>query len=565
MHDLVIRNGTIIDGTGKPGVKGDVAIDGERITAVGRVTEPGYKTIEAKDRLVTPGFVDTHTHMDGQFMWDPLGTPACWHGITTLVLGSCGVSFAPVKKTDHMMLAKVLESVEGIPAESIMASLLWNWETFGEYYDALDACPKGVNVCGMIGHVATRHYALGEESVDKDRQPTPDELKTMGHLVDEAMEAGALGFSTSRTLSHRTSTGVPIPGTFAHLEELVAMAQAVGRHNKGVFQWAPGFGEYENYPTEDYPEARKEIHRIAEVNRQSGRPVIFSAFTHKSVPTIQTLYLGWLDEERAAGADARPMVSSRVNTVMVGLCNWMPNVRDSAGWRDLYNRPYPERLTAIQDEATRRQLLDVPADSDERLGKLLYIFGPEECSYVPTPENLLANVAAANGERPVETIVRLLCETDGRQLFNYATNNHNIDHVEEVLTYRDTILGLGDAGAHVNAICDASLTTHALTHWHKERNIFSLEETIRRLTSDGAEAFQIPQRGVLKPGYYADVNVIDFDNLRMEVPEFVFDLPVGAGRWTQRAQGYDYTIVNGQIVIENDCHAGRLVGDLIRI
>ena len=355
-------------------------------------------------------------------------------------------SFAPVKKTDHMMLAKVLESVEGIPAESIMASLLWNWETFGEYYDALDACPKGVNVCGMIGHVATRHYALGEESVDKDRHPTPDELKAMGHLVDEAMEAGALGFSTSRTLSHRTSTGVPIPGTFAHLEELVAMAQAVGRHNKGVFQWAPGFGEYENYPTEDYPEARKEIHRIAEVNRQSGRPVIFSAFTHKSVPTIQTLYLGWLDEERAAGADARPMVSSRVNTVIVGLCNWMPNVRDSAGWRDLYNRPYPERLTAIQDEATRRQLLDVPADSDERLGQLLYIFGPEECSYVPTPENLLANVAAANGERPVETIVRLLCETDGRQLFNYATNNHNIDHVEEVLTYRDTILGFGRCG-----------------------------------------------------------------------------------------------------------------------
>ena len=206
-----------------------------------------------------------------------------------------------------MMLAKVLESVEGIPAESIMASLLWNWETFGEYYDALDACPKGVNVCGMIGHVATRHYALGEESVDKDRHPTPDELKAMGHLVDEAMEAGALGFSTSRTLSHRTSTGVPIPGTFAHLEELVAMAQAVGRHNKGVSNGRLVSGNMKITPRRTIRKRGRRSTVSPKSIGQSGRPVIFSAFTHKSVPTIQTLYLGWLDEERAAGADARPM------------------------------------------------------------------------------------------------------------------------------------------------------------------------------------------------------------------------------------------------------------------
>ena len=564
MHDLVIRNGTVIDGTGKPGFKADVAINGERITAVSDVSDAAHRVIDATDKLVTPGFVDTHTHMDAQFMWDPLGTPTCWHGITTLVLGSCGVSFAPVKQADHMVLAKVLESVEGIPAESIMSSLRWNWETFGEYYDALDACPKGVNVCGMIGHAATRYHAMGEESLKRDRNPTPDEMKAMQGCVDEAMEAGALGFSTSRTLTHKTSEGIPIPGTFAHLDELVALAQAVGRHNKGVFQWAPGFGEYENYPTTEYPETRKEIHRIAEVNRQSGCPVIFSAFTHEAVPTIQTLYLKWIDEERSAGAQARPMVSSRVNTVMVGLCNWMP-IRDASAWKELYSLSYAERLTAIRDEKTRANLMDIPVESDERLGKMLYRFGPTECEYVRKPENLLRTIADENNERPIETIVRLFHETDGHQLFAFATNNHNLEHVEEVVRYRDTLLGLGDAGAHVNAICDASLSTHALTYWHGERQIFSLEETIRRLTSDGAEAFGIPERGLLKPGYYADVNVIDADNLRMEVPEFVYDLPVGAGRWTQRAQGYDYTLVNGKVAVENDNHTGRLVGKLIRM
>jgi hypothetical protein len=292
--------------------------------------------------------------------------------------------------------------------------------------------------------------------------------------------------------------------------------------------------------------------------------VIFSAFTHEAVPTIQTLYLGWLDEERAAGAQARPMVSSRVNTVMVGLCNWMP-IRDASAWRELYSLPYLERLTAIQDEETQARLLDIPAESDERLGKILYRFGPAACEYVRKPENLLCNIADANNERPIETIVRLFHETGGRQLFAFATNNHNLAHVEEVVRYRDTLLGLGDAGAHVNAICDASLSTHALTFWHGERQVFSLEETVRRLTSDGAEAFGIPERGLLKLGYYADVNVIDAENLRMEIPEFVYDLPVGAGRWTQRAQGYDYTLVNGKVVVENDNHTGRLVGKLIRI
>jgi N-acyl-D-amino-acid deacylase len=561
MHDLVIRNGSLIDGTGRAAVRGDLAIDAGRIVAVGEVPDSGWRTIEADGRLVTPGFIDPHTHLDAQLMWDPLGTPACWHGTTTVVTGNCGVTFAPIRARDREFVARTLESVEEIPAESIMASFNWQWESFGEYLDALAARPLGVNVGGLVGHAATRLYAMGEASLEPDRLPTDAQLATMCEQVDEAIGAGALGFSTSRTRAHATPDGTPIPGSFAAREELLAVAQVLARQGRGLLQWVAGFGE--NDRDAEFREVKREVELMGELQRLSGRPVVFSLFTHPLVPTIHTKVLGWADEQRAAGAELRPMFGPRVGTVLVGLASNSAPVRSGA-WKQLYELPARERLARLEDEAARRRLLEVKASSDERAGNELYVFGREGCRYERREQDLLSHVAKSAGERPVETLVRLLRETRGQQLFVSGGANQVPEHIEEVLDHPATLFGLGDAGAHVGSICDSSLTTHLLTHWCRDEQKFSVEEAVRRLTSDPADAFGIVGRGRLEPGAQADVNVIDFAALEMEVPEFVHDFPAAAGRWTQRARGYDYTLVNGEVVIEDGRHTGRLPGTVLR-
>lgn len=560
MHDVIIRGGTIVDGTGRAACRGDVAIDGDTITAVGRVEEGAWRTIDAEGRIVTPGFVDPHTHLDAQLLWDPLGTPACWHGTTSVVLGNCGVSFAPVRREDRERLARTLESVEEIPAESILSSLTWQWEGFDQFLDALAARPLGVNAAGLVGHAALRYDAMGEASVEEDRIPDKSELERMQGRLDDALRAGALGFSTSRTRSHPTPEGVPIPGTFAKEPELFALADVLERRGKGVVQWISGFGEEDR--SDAYPEVRREVGRIAATGRRAGRPVVLSLFTHELVPTIHTRVLEWTAEERRAGGEIRPMQSPRVGTSFYGLANRSP-IR-ATPWKELYQRPVPERRRALADPGLRRRLSEVRPEVDERAGRELYLFGPEVCEYERRADRLLANVAARAGERPVEALVRLLWETGGRQLFVTSGSNQIPEHIDEVLAFPGALVGLGDAGAHVTAICDSSLTTYVLVDWCRERGRWTLEEGVRRLTSDPADAFGLTGRGRLAPGVRADVNVIDYASLALEVPEFVHDFPCGAGRWTQRARGYDHVLVNGEVVIEHDCHTGRLPGRLLR-
>jgi N-acyl-D-aspartate/D-glutamate deacylase len=563
MHDLVIRNGTIVDGTGRPAFRGDLAIDGDRIAAVGDVPGTGWRTLDAEGRAVTPGFIDPHTHLDAQVMWDPLGTPACWHGTTTIVLGNCGVTFAPVRPADRERLARTLESVEEIPVESIMASLTWRWESFGEYLDALASHPLGVNAAGFVGHAALRYDAMGEASVDPERTPAPSELARMQERVDEALAAGALGFSTSRTRSHATPERVPIPGTFARDDELFALAGVLAKRGKGVVQWVAGFGENdgERGATAEFPEARREIWRIAETGRRAGRPAIYSLFTHPLVPRLHTLLLEQTALERERGGVLRPMMGPRVGTPLFGLTARSP-VR-AAAWRELYERPARERLELLEDETWRRRLAEVRPEADAQAGAL-HLFGPEACDYERRPETRVATVAARAGERPVETILRRMRETRGRQVFAGGGANQNAAHIDEVLAFPGTIVGLGDAGAHVTGMCDSSFPTYVLVHWCRERGTWSLEEGVRRLTSDPADAFGLAGRGRLAPGACADVCVIDYARLAMEVPEFVHDFPAGAGRWTQRARGYDFVIVNGEIAIEGDRHTGRLPGRVLR-
>jgi len=560
MHDLVIRNGSVVDGTGRPAFRADVAVDGDRIVAVGEVRAAGWRNIDAAGRLVTPGFIDAHTHLDAQLFWDPLASPCCWHGITSVVVGNCGVTFAPVRAGDEERLARTLESVEQIPVESILAGVPFGWQGYGGYLDALAARPLGVNAAGLVGHAALRQFALGEAATEEGRTPRDSELAEMQRQVAEALAAGALGFSTSRTASHPTPEGVPIPGTYARDSELFALAEVLHAQGRGMLQWVAGFGERDHGP--DYAGARAEVHRMAETSRRAGRPVVFSMFTHALVPTLHRIVLAEAERERAAGAGIHPMFNPRPVLSFIGLENRAP--LRSAAWKAFYERPPGERLAALEDEAVRRALCEVRPEAEQRAAESLYLFGPERCEYELHPERRLDAVARARGERPAAAITSLLRETRGRQIFVTVGANQVPAAVEEVFHHPGTLVGLGDAGAHVTGICDASMTTHVLAHWSRDRGALPVEEAVRRLSSEPARVFGLRERGVLAPGAFADLNVIDLAALAPEVPEFVHDFPAGAGRWTQRARGYAATIVNGHVAIEDGRHTGRLTGRVLR-
>jgi N-acyl-D-aspartate/D-glutamate deacylase len=560
MYDLLIRNGRVVDGTGRPAFAGDVAVDGDRIAAVGQVRGSAWRTLDAAGRLVTPGFVDAHTHLDAQLFWDPLASPCCWHGVTSVVVGNCGVGFAPVRPGDEERLARTLESVEQIPAASILAGVPFGWRGYGGYLDALAARPLGVNAAGLVGHAALRQHAMGAAATEEGRAPSDAELAEMRAQVADALAAGALGFSTSRTASHPTPEGVPIPGTYAPDEELFALAEVLRERGRGVVQWVAGFGERDRGP--EFPGAIAEVHRIGETSRRAGRPAVLSMFTHELVPALHRIVLGAVDRECAAGATIRPMFNPRPVLSFVGLGNHAP--LRAASWKALYERPPGERLAALEDEAVRRALCDVRPEAERRAAESLYLFGPERCEYELRPERRLDAVAKQVGLRPAEFIVARFRETRGRQIFVSAGSNQVPAAVEEVFRHPGMLVGLGDAGAHVTGICDASMTTHVLAHWARDRRAISVEEAVRRLSSEPAAVFGLAGRGVLAPGAFADLNVVDLDALAPELPEFVHDFPAGAGRWTQRARGYAATIVNGQVAIEDGKHTGRLAGRVLR-
>ncbi len=557
MHDLVIRGGTVVDGTGAPAVTADVAIDGDRITTVGTVTADGRREIDAGGAFVTPGFVDVHTHLDAQMAWDPDATSSCWHGVTSVVLGNCGVTFAPVRKGQERWLAELMESVEDIPADSILDGLSFDWETYGEYLAAIDGFPKGVNVGGMVGHCAVRHYAMGERSLD-ETPASDDDIAIMCDLVDEAMGAGALGFSTSRTLLHRVPDGRPVPGTWADERELVAIADVLGRRGHGVYEVAPRFER----PGENYAGTRAEVHWMAEINRRTGRPVTFGLAQSNAGPELYRKILELCDEEGALGGELRPQTTARGIGLLFGMQHRTFFDR-TPEWAALQPLPLAERLTILRDGARRADL--VRAADDGNTPPLdwrgVYVLTPDAVDYSADPETSLAAHAQRNHETIAEAFVRISLETDGRALFNYPFLNQRMDAVEELLDHPRMAIGLGDSGAHVGLIMDASLPSWFLLHWVRDRAKYTVEDAIRRMTSDTAQLFGIDDRGELKVGAYADVNVLDLDALALRIPEFVHDFPGGAGRYVQRADGYRATVVNGEIFVDQGeptgVHAGR--------
>ncbi|CAB4884432.1 unannotated protein [freshwater metagenome] len=566
--DIVIRGGTVIDGTGAPGRIADVGIVGDRIVAIETsIASAGAREIDATGRLVTPGFVDIHTHLDAQLAWDPIGSSSCWHGVTSVVMGNCGVTFAPCRPEDREYLAELMESVEDIPRAAIMDGLPWDWVTYGEYLDSMGRLPKGPNVGGMVGHCAIRQYVMGERAIDED-PATAEDIVAMADLLDEAMRAGALGFSTSRTFLHKVPDGRPVPGTYATEDELYAFADVLGRHGAGVFETASRIGERDLAAGTEYPKTKAELAWMGEVSRRSGRPVSFGLTQHDTRPDLYERVIGFAKHENETGAMVRPQTTARSVGILFSLATRTVFDR-SASWRELRGLSTQAQLQMLRDPAQRRVLIeDANTNGSGMDFDQLFVVNPMDGSgdarYDLHPDTSLAAVARQRGISPAAAYIELLIETDGTLVTSYPFLNQSLAAVEQMLDDPLVTLGLADAGAHVGQILDASQPTFLLTYWIRERRRWSIEEAIRRLTSDTADLFGVRDRGRLQPGAFADVNVIDFDGLRLPAPTYAHDFPHGAGRYIQRASGYDYTLVNGQVFMDHGEHTGALPGQMLR-
>ncbi len=561
-HDLVIRGGTVVDGTGAPGWTGDVAVDGDRIVELGRVDGPGRREINADGQVVTPGFVDIHTHLDAQLAWDPIASSSCWHGVTSVVIGNCGVTFAPVVEGGAEFLAEMMESVEDIPARSILDGLSWNWSTYGEYLDEVETLPKGVNVGGMVGHCAVRVAAMGERSLDEE-PAGPEDIAAMVPMVEEAMAAGALGFSTSRTFLHRVPDGRYVPGTHATADELLAFAGVLADHQGAVFESAAKLGG-RNDPEGRF--TREEIGMYGDISRLAGCPVTFGLTQVDIVPDMHLRVLDFVEEENADGATIRPQTTSRHIGILFGLTARTPFDR-ADGWDELRSLPLVEKVARLTDPTTRAPLVAAAAQRVEGLpmdwGKF-FALPDDPVRHDLADDESVAAVAAQRGVPIAEAWIDQALELDGRRMFVLPFLNQKMEEAADMLRRPYVVLGLADAGAHSKQIMDASQPTFFLTHWVRDRGEFSIEEAVRLMTSDTADLFSIPDRGRLVPGSFADVNVIDMEGLRLGYPEMAHDFPGGAGRFVQRADGYTATVVNGEVFMEDGEHSGALAGRMLR-
>jgi N-acyl-D-amino-acid deacylase len=568
MHDLVIRGGTVVDGTGAPATRADLAVDDGRISLVGDVEAAGRTEIDATDRLVTPGFVDVHTHYDGQVTWDPLLTPSTWHGVTTVVMGNCGVGFAPARPDKHEWLIGLMEGVEDIPGAALSEGIRWGWETFPEFLDFLDGQELAIDIGTQVPHGAVRGYVMGDRGA-RNEPATPDDIDAMARIVREGIEAGALGVSTSRTIAHRAIDGEPVPGTYAAEDELFAMGRALRDAGAGVFELAPA-----GVMGEDLAASEREMDWMRRLSRETGRPVTFALLQHDFDPDQWKKMLDLATEVFDEGVPIRPQVAGRPLGLLLGLQTFHP-LRQRPSYAAIDALPLDEKVAAMRDPELRERILAESPDADDRMAFIgmgldrIFKLG-EPPDYEPAPDQSLAALAAAAGRDPSEYLYDLLLENDGRELLLrplLGYSNFTQDPIREMVLHPASALGLGDGGAHVGAICDASIETYMLTHWVRDRTRgerLPLELVVRKMTSDTASLYGLDDRGVLAPGYRGDVNVIDLQGMVLHRPEMVYDLPGGARRLLQHADGYDATIVAGEVVMRAGTDTGARPGRLVR-
>ena len=567
MYDRIIRGGTLVDGTGAEPRDADVAIEDGRIAALGHVSGPAREEVDASGRIVTPGFVDIHTHYDGQATWDSDLAPSCYHGVTTVVMGNCGVGFAPVRPGQQEFLIELMEGVEDIPGTALHEGMQWEWETFPEYLDALERRRFGLDVATQVPHGSVRTYVMGERGA-KNEPATPEDIAQMAEIVREGVSAGALGFSTSRTLAHRAIDGEPVPGTFAAEDELFGIGRVLGELGRGVFEVA-GAGA----AGEDVAAPKRELEWMGRLSREIGRPVTFARLQVDAAPDLWRELLEISAAATPEGADVVPQVAGRPFGMLVGHQTTIHPFADRPTFARLLALPFDERVARLRDPEIRRAILE--ERNEETLSLLLAQPGRvfpmgDPPDYEPTYEDSLEALAAREGRDPEAYLYDRMLERDGRELFLVPLLNYSelsADPILEMLHHPRAVLGLGDGGAHCGLICDASIQTFMLTHWVRDRTRgerVPLEFAVRRMTKDPAVLYGFGDRGTVEVGKRADLNVIDLPNLKLELPEMVFDLPAGGKRFMQRARGYERTLVAGVDVMRDGERTAALPGRLVR-
>ena len=561
-YDLVIRSGSVIDGTGQQPFTADVAIKNGKIAATGRVSGHGDREVNADGALVTPGFVDIHTHYDGQATWSNRMSPSSHHGVTSVVMGNCGVGFAPVRPTDHDLLIELMEGVEDIPGVALSEGLSWEWESFPDYLDYLSKRQFDMDICAQLPHAAMRVYVMGQRGADREPATTQDIIE-MRRLTEEAIRAGALGFTSSRTLNHRSSKGEPTPTLQAEHDELVGMANALHTIGYGVMEMISDFEDLDT-----------EFELLKSMVGSAGRPMSISLAQGISDHGWRKI-LNKIEHANDAGYKMRGQVAPRPIGILLGLTTTLSPFTTRPSFTEVAHLPLDERVLAMADPGRKARILAEPTGKgfgtmfrlmDE--GRKIWLM-TDPPNYEPNPEDSLNAQAIARGLDPWSYIYDVLLQNNGRSLLytpfaNYAQNN--LDCCRDMILHKDTVMGLGDGGAHVGTICDASFITSLITHWGRDRvrgEKIDLPTLIKCQSRDTARAVDLTDRGTLEPGMKADVNIIDFENLSVRLPEIVNDLPAGGARLQQRADGYLMTIVNGEPTYiegeETDSLPGRLV------
>jgi N-acyl-D-aspartate/D-glutamate deacylase len=549
MFDLKITGGLVVDGTGAPGKVMDIGIVGDRIVAMGDLTEGGAEEIDAAGRVVAPGFVDIHTHYDGQATWDQEMAPSSWHGVTTVVMGNCGVGFAPAAPDRREWLVGLMEGVEDIPGSALTEGMTWNWESFPEYLDALEGLDRTVDVAAQVPHGAVRAYVMGDRGAANE-EPTETEIARMSAIVEEGLRAGAVGFSTSRTILHKSIEGELVPGTTATKEELLGIGRALKRAGHGVFEMAsdllPEWNEFE---------------WMGDLSRETGAPVTFTALESpiKSLPFKDQL--GDMRAQNAKGGNIVAQISMRGTGLILGWRATFHPFSQRPSWKAIADKPWSEQWQHLQDPSFRSQLL---SEQGEPTGSDLQLIADlMETAFSMQYEMLPAGVTAT------EYAYDFMMRDEGAgmiyfPLLNYA--NGNLDFLEEALDSDDCVNSLSDGGAHCGTISDAAATTFMLQHWVRDRegHRMPLERAIKRQCHDTARLYGFEDRGLLAPGLLADLNVIDLESLQLNLPTVAFDLPAGGRRLLQTASGYDCTIKSGQVTFRDGVATGEYPGRVIR-
>ena len=558
-YDLVIKDGMVIDGSGSPRYRADVGVKEGRIARIGRISEPADQVVDAEGHVVTPGFVDGHTHMDAQVFWDPLGSCSCYHGVTTAVMGNCGFTLAPCRASEVNYVFRNLERAEDISREAMLAGIDWQWESYAEYLDAVDAAPKALNYAGYVGHSALRTYVMGDRAFDG--AASDDERDAMVGLVQEAVRAGAIGFSTSRSPSHRTADDRPVASRAAPFDEVRAIVRGMGETGAGIFQLAMERGDDDHMGGV--------YQSLVDLSIETGRPITFGSLSRREQPGQWRRFYDIISRGNRAGARIVTQVHSREINSILSFRTTMP-FDDWDVWRDVRALPLGAQKAALADPETRARLIEVasrPYDGPEIVGAEAR---PPEWDIffvmdrIERPHKSMADIARARGVAPAEAMIDLALEHDLSLFFRQPLANENQDDALALMKHPHSVVTFSDSGAHVSQIMDSSLQTHLLSHWVRQEEAFTLEEAVRLITYDTATHWGFHDRGLLREGMVADIVVFDPETVNPRMPEVVNDLPAGARRLKQTADGIAATVVAGNIVLSHNEHTGALPGRLLR-